>query len=146
MPGTSAYSDLAEQLATQLKNQISGLQAYAYPPASVGGEFPVAVVQPADPLDYEQAFGGNTFRATFRVLVLVASADEATGFLSLYDMLDPTAASPAGSIRRAVAADRTLGGKCDDAVCVRAENIGRREVGGGFYYGADFIVEAIRTQ
>ena len=45
----------------------------------------------------------------------------------------------------AVRADRTLDGKVDDADVVRIENIGRRELWGGFYFGFDAIVEFIKT-
>lgn len=137
----SGFSDVVAGLQTVLQAQIAGLQAYDYPADSVN-TFPAAVILP-EPVDYEIAFGGNTFTSELRVIVLVASGDDATGFRQLYDFIDPT--DSARSIRRAVRTDRTLNGKVDDSDVIRAENIGRRELWGGFYFGFDAIVEFIKT-
>jgi hypothetical protein len=137
----SNFGDMVAGLQTVLQTNVTGLQVYDYP-AHIVNVFPAAVILPM-PLDYEIAFGGNTFTTQLRVVVLVASADDGTGFRLLYDYIDPT--DSAHSIRRAVRADRTLNGKADDADVIAAENIGQRELWGGFYYGFDAIVEVIKS-
>lgn len=137
----SNYSDAAAGLVTVLKNGITGLQAQDHPVDSINS-FPAAIVLP-EPLDYLVAVGGNSFTGTFRVVFLISSGDDAEGFTQLYDHIDPTALNE--SVRKAVEDGRTLDGKVDDAQVVRVENIGRRELWGGYYFGADFIVEFIKT-
>jgi len=137
----SNFSDAAAGLATTLEANVNGLKAFGYPVDSVN-HFPSVVILP-EPVDVEIAFGGNTFTGRFRAVFLLASADSAEGFTQIYDYIDPTETNK--SIVAAVRADRTLDGKVDDADVVRIENIGRRELWGGFYFGFDAIVEFIKT-
>jgi len=138
----SNFSDIVAGLKTVLETNISGLKAFDYPTDSVNS-FPCAVILPTNVIDYEVVIGANTFESELRVVLLVASGDDADGFRKLWDFIDPTDAT--NSVRRAVRVDRTLNGKADDADVSRAENIGRRELWGGFYFGADFIVPFIKS-
>ena len=127
----SNYGDAAAGLKTVLSNNVTGLRVYDYPPDNIQ-QFPVAVILP-EPVDLQMAFGGKTFTASFRVVFLLSNGDDAQGFSKLYDYIDPTEANK--GLAQAVRADRTLNGKVDDADAVRVENIGRRELWGGFYFG-----------
>ena len=137
----SAYGDIVAGLVTVLEANVTGLKAYDYPTDSVS-QFPAAVILP-EPLDTEIAIGGNTFTCTLRVVVLVSSGDDAVGFRAAYDMIDPIETGK--SINKAVDTDRTLNSKADSSNVVRIENIGRRELWGGYFYGFDVIVEVVKT-
>ena len=137
----SAYSDIVAGLQTVLQNNITGLKAYDYPADSVN-TFPAAIILP-EPLDTQIAFGGNTFTCVLRVVFLVSSGDDAIGFRAVYDYLDPVEANK--SVKKAVDTDRTLDGKADSSGVTRIENIGRREIWGGFYYGFDALVDVVKT-
>ena len=137
----SNFADMAAGLATVLRNNITGATVAEYPADSVGG-MPFFVVLP-ERVDYLLQIGGNTFEARFRVVVLLASGDDASGFIQLYDYIDPTFAGK--GFRQAVDADRTLNGKADSSQVEYIENIGRRELFGGWYFGFDAIVTAIKS-
>lgn len=137
----SAFGDALAGLKRVLEDNVSGLKAFDYP-VSAFAHYPAAVILP-EPLDMEVALQGNTFTGRFRVLFAVASGDVAEGFLQLYDYIDPTVAQK--SVVKAVRTDRTLNGKVDDADVVRIENIGRRQMGDGFVYGFDAVVEFIKS-
>lgn len=137
----SAYGDIVAGLVTVLEANITGLKAYDYPVDSVS-QFPAAIIL-QDPLDMEVALGGNAFTTTFRVVFLLSGGDDAIGFRALWDHIDPVEASK--SVNKAVDADRTLNGKADDASVTRIENIGRRELWGGFYFGFDALVDVVKT-
>ena len=137
----SNYSDLADGLVTGLKNGTTNRHAYNPPVDSFNGS-PAAVGLP-EAVDPEIAFGGNSMIVNFRVLVFLSSADSAEGFRQLYDYIDPTTANK--SVIKAVRDAPTLDGKADSAGVTRIENIGRRQVGGGFYFGFDALVEVIKT-
>ena len=137
----SAYSDIVAGLVTVLEANITGLKAYDYPVDSVN-TFPAAIIL-QEPLDLEITFGGNTFTTTFRVVFLLSSGDDAIGFRQLWDYIDPVEANK--SVNKAVDTDRTLDGKADSSNVTRIENIGRRELWGGFYYGFDALVDVVKT-
>lgn len=137
----SNYSDIAAGLVTILQNGVTGLHAYNHPVDSVH-EFPAAVLLP-EAFDPEIAFGGNTFEAAIRVVVLVASGDTAEGFAALYDHMDPTEANK--SFIKAVRDAPTLDGKVDSSRVGPLENVGRRELWGGFYFGFDMLVHFVKT-
>jgi hypothetical protein len=137
----SAYRSAAAGLASVLDSGVATLTVFDKPVDSVGS-FPAAIILP-EPVNYEIVFGGNTFEAGFRVVVLLGGFEEQTGFDELYDMLDPTESNK--SIVRAIRADPTLNGTVDDTQIMQAENIGRRELFGGFYFGFDLIVNALVT-
>ena len=136
----SNWGDAIEGLKTVLQNGITGLQVYTYPTDSVQ-HVPAAVVLP-DRMDPERAFGGNTFEGRLRITFLIASGDSAEGFLQLYDYIDPTVANK--SVIKAIRDDPTLNGKVDSSRVDVIENIGRRDIGGGFF-GFDLILEFIKS-
>lgn len=137
----SNYSNAAAGLITVLQNNVTGLKGFDHPVDSVN-QFPAAIVLPEN-MEPEIAFDGNTFTAVFRVVVLVTSGDTSSGFSLLYDHIDPT--EPNKSIIAAVRADPTLDGKVDSSGVTLIENIGRRELWGGFYFGFDALVEFVKS-
>ena len=137
----SNYRDMATGLGTVIANGVTGVHVFDVPPDSIN-EFPAAIVLP-EPVDPTLAFAGNTFTARFRVVYLTSSADNPKGWADLYDAMDPTSTNT--SVIKAIRTDLTLNGKADSSDIVSVENAGRRELGGGAYYGVDFVVEAIKT-
>tara|TARA_R110000787_G_scaffold135015_2_gene247346 strand:- start:1487 stop:1909 length:423 start_codon:yes stop_codon:yes gene_type:complete len=137
----SVYSDIAAGIATTLRGNVTELLAFDFPPDSVN-QFPAAVVIP-EPIDTEIVIQGNTINPTFRIVFLVGSADAAEGFRALYDHIDPVEAGK--SLLAAVRADRTMNGSVDDSDLIRIENIGRRELWGGFYFAFDGLLDVIKT-
>lgn len=137
----SAFGNALAGLKTVLEKNITEIKVFDYPVSALA-HYPTAVILP-EPLDMEVAFGGNTFTGRFRVLFAIVSGDAAEGFLQLYDYIDPV--TPQKSVVKAVRTDRTLNGKVDDADVVRIENIGRRQMGDGFVYGFDALVEFLVT-
>jgi len=143
MPST--YRNAIDGLKTVLGTAITGPRApriYTYPADNVS-EFPAIVLLPEDPLDYDVAFGGNTFEGTVRIVFLVGKADKPEAYATLYDHMDPTEAGK--SVKAAVETDRSLNGAVDDAHVTRAENVGRRQLWGGDYVGCDFILIFVAT-
>ncbi|HLF05035.1 MAG TPA: hypothetical protein VI855_07435 [Dehalococcoidia bacterium] len=135
MSATAVRNGLATRLGT-----ISGLRVYATPPALVQ-ELPAGVVTSGDPfLTYDQLVRGADVRYSFRVLLLVDSADEAQAWADLEPYLSATGAS---SVKAAV--DGNLGGSADWARLVRSPSVGRVTCGQGVYWGATFIVEAYES-
>lgn len=104
-------------------------------------EFPAAIIL-TDPIDYTVGLGGNTFRGTLRVVLLVQHANSIEAWQDLDNYLNPIGSL---SIRAAIQADRTLGGNVDDAWCDRVERIQHRDMFGGHYAGADFLVRYVRS-
>ena len=137
----SNYRNAAEGLVTVLQAGIPGLHGFAYPPLNIY-DFPAAVVIP-ESYDPRLAFQGNSFLGTLRVVMLVTSGDSSEGWRMLYRHLDPTRTSH--SVIKAVRADKTLDGKVDDSDVMRVENVGRRALWGGDYYGFDVVVSFIKT-
>ncbi len=129
-------------LITVLEANIEGLHGYDHPVDNVN-EFPAAIVLPEN-LDPEIAFAGNTFDVNVRVVFLVASGDTASGFGLIYDHIDPTTEGNK-SLIAAIRSDPTLDGKVDDSGVTLIENIGRRELWGGNYFGFDALINIVKT-
>ena len=137
----SNVSDMVDGMATVLKNNIDGIHTFNHPP-DVINEFPAAVIL-IESIDPTIAFGGDDFEAVMRVLVFVNAGVSDEAFSQMYDHLDATQANK--SVVAAIRADPTLDGKVDSSQITALENIGRRELPGGFYAGFDAVVEVVKT-
>lgn len=137
----SNYSDLAGGISTILEANVTGLQAEKYPPESVN-HFPTTLILP-DAFDPRWAYAGNTMNTRWRLVTLVAQGDAPEGWKKLYDMIDVTAANT--SIIKALRDNPSLNSIADTSAVVLVENIGRRQFGGGNYFGFDLLLEAIKT-
>lgn len=137
----SNYGDIAGGIKTVVEAAVTKMKVLDYPPEQVN-QFPAVLVTPVS-INPTVHFGGNTFEASFRLTVLVSSADVGSGWKELYDMIDPT---DANSIIKALRDSPTLNGKVDTSVITEVTNIGRREwFGGGFYYGFDLTLEVAKA-
>jgi hypothetical protein len=89
---------------------------------------------------YDQVMGALDVRYSFKVLLLVHSADETQAWKDLEPYISPTGAS---SVKAAV--DGTLGGSADWARVLEAAAISRVPYQGGLYWGVAFRVEVYDT-
>lgn len=137
----SGFSDVMDGLGTALKNGITGLQVYKGAPDDVKS-YPAAVLLP-ESMDPRVAFAGNSFMVDIRIILLIASGKDENGWAQLWDYIDPTTANR--SVIKAIEDNRNLDGKVDDSEITLIENIGRREIGGGWQFGFDAILHAIKT-
>ena len=140
----SNFSTAIDGLVTTLEANItlpSPLKVFKSPPDSIN-QFPAAVIL-ADALDYEIVFGANTFEVTVPLVLLVSSGDATNGFDLLYEHLDPTEASK--SVKKAIDTDPSLNGSVDYARVMSANGIGRRTDFGGYFFGAQFLIELVKS-
>ena len=131
--------DAKDGLGTLLSN-ISGLKVIDYPAEAVH-EFPVAVVL-FESRDTAQTLGGSTFAGKIKVVLLVSSSDTQQAYDTLDRYMAPLGTS---SIEAAVDADNTWGSKVDDGRLVSIDDVGHRKLWGGFYVGADFHFEFVKS-
>ena len=131
--------DAKDGLATQLST-ITGLKVLDYPAESVH-EFPAAVVL-FESRNAMQTLGGSTFSGRIKVMLLVSSADTQQAYDTLDQYMDPLGNS---SIEAAVDGDNTWGSKVDDGRLVSIDKVGGRKLWGGFYVGADFHFEFVKS-
>ena len=131
--------DAKDGLSTLLSN-ISGLKVIDYPAEAVH-EFPVAVVL-FESRDAAQTLGGSSFAGKIKVVLLVSSADTQQAYDTLDQYMAPLGTS---SIEAAVDADNTWGSKVDDGRLVSVDDVGHRKLWGGFYVGADFHFEFVKS-
>ena len=134
----SFYGDISGAIADALEAKVVGLQAKGYPPETVS-HFPTTVIVPegfAPDFDFSQV----ATPTLWRLITLLSSGDAPEGEAQLDNMLDVTATS---SIVKALRADPTLDGVVDTSEVVSLENIGRRTLGGGRYFGFDVLLDAV---
>lgn len=137
----SNFSDVLLGLQTVLKNGITNLQVYQGAPDSVNS-YPAAILLPMN-LDPRIAFGGNSFSGDIRILMIIASGKDENGWAQLWDYIDPTTVNR--SVIKAIEDGRSLDGKVDDSEITSIENIGRRELGGGFQFGFDAVLHFLKS-
>ena len=131
--------DAKDGLAARLST-VAGLKVLDYPADSVN-EFPVAVVL-FESRDATQTLAGSSFTGMIKVLLLVSSAATQQAHDTLDQFIDPLGGS---SLETAVDADNTWGAKVDDGRLVSVDNVGHRQLWGGFYVGADFHFEFVKS-
>lgn len=89
-------------------------------------------------IDYDRAADRGADQITFRLRLLVSRTDDLTGQAALDGFM---AGSGAGSVKAALEADGTLGGRCDWLHVSGAAADDLIEHGGTWYFGADITVE-----
>jgi hypothetical protein len=110
------------------------LRAYDYQPDQVNPPFAFATLEE---ITYHGAMGSGNVVNQFTVTVVVqrsserAAQDKLDGFVA-YD--------GAQSVRRAIEADRTLGGVVQDLICTSARNIQNFDANETTYLSVDFQV------
>jgi hypothetical protein len=131
MPATP--SQIKDALKVALET-IPGLRAYDYQPDQVNPPFAFATLEE---ITYHGAMGSGNVVNQFTVTVVVqrsserAAQDKLDGFVA-YD--------GAQSVRRAIEADRTLGGIVQDLICTSARNIQNFDANETTYLSVDFQV------
>lgn len=132
----TSLSDLRSGLATRLAT-ITGLRSSAYIPDNP--QPPIAVVMPGR-IQYDTAFGRGSDEYTFSIMLIVGRvADRASQTtLDAY-----CASSGSASVKAAIEADRSLGGKALDCRVTEMTNQGSLAIGDVTYHTAEFNVTVI---
>lgn len=129
-------SELRTGIATRLST-ITGLRSSATLPDQPTP--PQAVVYP-ERVQYDTAFGRGSDDYTFAVLVIVGRIAERTAQTSLDGYCNPSGAS---SIKAAIEAEPTLGGKALDCRVTEMRGQSSLTVGDVTYITAEFLVTVI---
>ena len=131
MPAT--ITTAAEGLRTQLAT-VTGLRVYDH----IADSFqPPAAMVAIETVDYHQAFRGGDSVYTFRISLLVARTDDRTAQRKLDEFLSYSGTK---SIRQAIEADPTLGGRVEASVVTSGGNVAAIQVNEATYLGVDFDV------
>lgn len=124
-------------LASAVRQGVPSLTSYDYPaesvvaPAFYAGDFQIS---------YDQSTGGGTDDAYFRCYVLTSRADDRSGHTAIGQYVGR---SGPYSVKRAIEADRTLGGVVEDVQVTDVQSLGPEEVAGLGYLGAAFTVRVL---
>ena len=132
MPAT--ISQVKEGLKNAI-NSVAGLRAFDYQPDQVNPPFAWPTL---DTITYHQtgmAAGGVVMNLTVTLVVNRASERAAQEQLDDYMSWDGKK-----SLRKAIEADRTLGGVCDDLIVTNAENLTNIDANDTLYLAVDFKV------
>ena len=127
-------ADIRTALATALGG-VSGLRSSATVPDNPRP--PIAVVMPSR-IDYDLNANRGADRYFFSVTVIVGRADDRTA----QNRLDGFIVGP-NSVKKAVEADRTLGGKVNTCRVTEMRNYASITIGETVYLAAEFSVEVI---
>jgi len=133
----TSVPELQAGIAANLST-ISRLSASATVPATPSP--PCAIILPATPfIEYEQSFDPDPEAwFNFTIRVLVGAVDQKGAQLLLNSYL---ASSGSASIRAALLADRTLGGKANDLRVPTVSNYGGFVYSETTFLGAEFSVQ-----
>jgi hypothetical protein len=130
-------SNIRDGLKVRLAT-IAGLRAYDTIPDNFSP--PAALVAPPSVIRYGASLGSGWDSVTLIVRVLVAKATDR----SAQDRLDAyLASSGASSVIAAIEADTTLGGACNLARVLQAQNIGAYDYAGIPLLGVEFTIEVL---
>lgn len=127
-------ADIRTALAAALGG-VSGLRSSATVPDNPRP--PIAVVMPSR-IDYDLNANRGADRYFFSVTVIVGRADDRTA----QNRLDGFIVGP-NSVKKAVEADRTLGGKVNTCRVTEMRNYASITIGETVYLAAEFSVEVI---
>jgi len=129
----ATMSELRSGLATRLAT-ITGLRASATLPDNPVP--PQAVIFP-ERIQYDAAFGRGADEYTFSVLVIVGRVADRAAQLNLDAYCNPSGST---SVKAAIEADSTLGGKAMDCRVTQMQNQGSLTIGDITYLTATFSV------
>lgn len=131
----STIAELREGLAVRLRT-ISGLSSTATAPANA--QPPYAYVLPAPSfITFDTAFMRGCDEYLFTVRVIVAAVDQQGSQILLDAYLAPSGST---SVKTAIEADSTLGGKAFDSRVESVSNYGTFIVNEAAYLGAELSV------
>jgi hypothetical protein len=129
-------AEIREGIATNLA-AISGLRASSFVPDNPTP--PIAVVVPQR-IEFDAAMRRGLDTYTFDVLVIANRASERGAQTTLDSYCNPS--GPA-SVKTAIEADKTLGGKASDLRVTEMSNYGPLSIGETQYLAATFTVSVI---
>lgn len=131
--------DAKDGLQVRLET-ISGLRVYDHFPSNIN-EFPCAVIglsgRTASGPD-GVALAGSSFIGLVTVTLLIAKAVDLEGMDEVVKYCEPLGAL---SVEAAIDADNSWNSQVDHGRLLRIENVGRKEVNAGWYWGADFVCD-----
>ena len=127
-------ADIRTALATAL-GTVTGLRSSATVPDNPRP--PIAVIIP-DRIDFDLNARRGADRFMFTVTVIVGRADDRTA----QNRLDGFIVGE-NSVKRAIEADRTLGGKVDTCRVTEMRNYSSLTIGEVVYLSAEFVVEVV---
>jgi hypothetical protein len=127
-------ADIRTALATAL-GTVTGLRSSATVPDNPRP--PIAVIIP-DRIDFDLNARRGADRFLFTVTVIVGRADDRTA----QNRLDGFIVGE-NSVKRAIEADRTLGGKVDTCRVTEMRNYSSLTIGEAVYLSAEFVVEVV---
>lgn len=130
---TATITEVCEGLATRL-DTITGLRAFAYQPDQLNA--PIAFPM-LDSVQYHRTMRTALTEQQYTVTVIVCRADTGAAIKEVQPYI---AASGAYSVKAAIEADTTLGGKVDDLTVTSATGIQRVQAEDGEYLSVDFTV------
>ena len=130
----ATLADLRTGIATNL-GAITGLRTSSFVPDDP--KPPVAVVMP-DTITFDRSFGRGLDEYRFTVMVIVGKVSDRAAQAALDAYCNPTGAS---SIKTALEADTTLGGRCADLRVTEMRNYQSLTVGEVTYLAAEFVVQ-----
>lgn len=131
---STTITQIAEGIAESL-GVIDGLRVYDVQPDQFA--VPCAIVN-IDTIDYHGAFQMGLVETTFKVLVMVGRMETRNAVHALDAYLSPQGDK---SIRRAIEADVSLGGRVASAFVTRASAFQSITVGDAVYLGVELDVE-----
>lgn len=137
----STLTELRVALASAV-DAMAGITATALAPASPRP--PCALILPGSPaIEYEQNFTDTDAWYSFTIRVLVGTENQQGAQTLLDSFLAPSGAS---SVRAALTADPTLGGKAMALRVTQASNYGSFIYGESSYLGAELSVRVYASQ
>jgi hypothetical protein len=132
----TALTDLRTGLANRLAT-INGLRSSAYIPDNP--QPPVAVVMPGR-ITYDQAFGRGSDEYQFTIMLIVGRVADRASQTPLDAYCE---SSGSRSVKAAIEADRSLGGKALDCRVTEMTNQGSLAIGDVTFHTAEFSVTVI---
>ncbi len=132
-----SIQDIRRGLGERLET-IPGLRVIDYAPGTFTP--PAAIVDPSDDFVVFDSTFGDSDVLHFDIHVLVTAAQDRSGQSNLDGYLQGAGNQ---SVRAAVSAEPTLGGRISYARVVGAAGYGLRDVGGVEYAGVTFAVEVV---
>lgn len=119
-------------------NAISGLNVLGFEPDD--GEVPLFYPAEMDIQALTMGRASGRERLIITCKVLVSAADDKSGQQLLSGYLKGSGST---SLRAAIEADKTLGGKCEDLQVVSRSGFRKMPLGSNQYLGAELIVEVV---
>lgn len=132
----ATVSELMDGLQARLET-ISGLRVFSQPADQV--PVPAAIVGFPRTVNYDFVYKRGADRWSFTVILFVSRTEDRTAQERLGQFLNPTGAT---SVKTAIEADGTLGGKADSTRVTQATT-GIFTVEGIDYFGSEFTVDVI---